>query len=117
MINNGLSSPQIAKKFNVSYPTILKYTEEIIPDYYQKLCENGLRRKSVNKGKKHTEETKQKMRQSKLGNKNPNYGKHTWNKGLTKETDERVKQVSKSVTLAHKRPDVKERHRKAVTEA
>ena len=33
------------------------------------------------KGRKHTEETKKKLSQAKLGEKNPNFGKPAWNKG------------------------------------
>lgn len=36
----------------------------------------------INVGSKHLEETKGKMRESKLGKRNPMYGKEPWNKGL-----------------------------------
>jgi len=50
------------------------------------------------KGHKDSKETKIKKSIGKLGNKNPNFGKPTWNKGLTKETDERVRRYSENVS-------------------
>jgi group I intron endonuclease len=51
---------------------------------------------SPNYGKKMSEEQKKKISLSKSGEKNHNFGKPTWNKGLTKETDSRLlKQASK----------------------
>ncbi len=49
------------------------------------------------KGGSHTEEFKKRMSKAKKGK--PNYlnrGKPAWNKGLTKETDERIKKMSES---------------------
>lgn len=37
-------------------------------------------------------------RENKLGDKNPNYGKSTWNTGLTKETDIRLKETGKKIS-------------------
>lgn len=48
-------------------------------------------------GTTHSERTKEKMRKNHgntKGEHNPNYNKHTWLYGLTKETDERVLQIS-----------------------
>jgi hypothetical protein len=48
------------------------------------------------KGKIHTQEWKDMMRERNLGKNNPNFGNHqvAWNKGLTKETDEGVRRIS-----------------------
>lgn len=43
-----------------------------------------------------SEKNKQNQRESKLGNKNGMYGRTPYNKGLTKETDERVKRTSET---------------------
>ena len=61
-----------------------------------------------NKGKRRTSEQKERYSQSKLGSKNPNFGKATWNKGLTKETDERVAKYGRKhlITNALKRVDI-----------
>lgn len=71
-----------------------------------------------NKGHKRTEEHKKKYSISKLGNKNPMFGKKPWNYGLTKETSESVKIGTDKMTikkklnpckpwLGKKRPDMK----------
>ena len=65
-------------------------------------------RRKINgmKGKHHSEETKTKMREAKMGKKlslahrkklsEAKEGKIPWNKGLTKDTDERVKKYSEA---------------------
>lgn len=45
-------------------------------------------------GVPHTEKTKKTISEKLLGENNPNYGKSPWSKGLTKETDPRLKYVS-----------------------
>lgn len=47
--------------------------------------------------KKHSVESKELMRNNNLGEKNPMYGKKSWNNGLTKETDDRVKKCSEKL--------------------
>lgn len=55
--------------------------------------------KRIKKGKKHSEEAKQKMREA-------HKGRIPWNKGLSKETDERV--------LKHSQNRIKNKEVKAV---
>lgn len=57
---------------------------------YKKICEANRNGKNV--GRKHSEETKQKLSIQKLGNKNPNYHKIPWNKGI-KYTAEQKKKI------------------------
>ena len=45
---------------------------------------------------KHSEETKKKLSQMHFGENNPMYMKKGWSKGLTKETDERVRKISET---------------------
>ena len=66
-------------------PTEFKFSEE----HRQKLSDSHKGKPSPKKGKpcpsllKHpvSEETREKIRQTKLGSKNPNYGKKSWNSG------------------------------------
>jgi group I intron endonuclease len=74
---------------------------------YNSLYPNGYNiQTGGNKGKKHCEESREKMRQSKLGEKNPNFGK-----ARTDETKEKIKQsklgknhhfYGKELTYEHK---------------
>jgi len=54
-------------------------------------------------GKKHTKESRKRMAISKLGEKNPNYGKSTWSTGLTKKTDKRLKNLGKKTSKTLKK--------------
>jgi hypothetical protein len=56
-------------------------------------------------GKKHSEETIQKMRESKKGKNNPAFGKIPWNKGLTKDTSDGMKKISNFGIERYKNPD------------
>ena len=49
-----------------------------------------------------TKEARENIGKAKMGNKNPMFGKPTWNKGLTKETDERVKKYAPLCGIANK---------------
>jgi len=49
-------------------------------------------------GYKRSKKTIRKISQSKRGYKNPNFGKSTWNKGMTANTDARVKEYTKNVS-------------------
>ena len=46
LIEQGMSSVQIAKKFYVSSPTVLKHTKNYLFELYQKIKDNGVRRQS-----------------------------------------------------------------------
>jgi hypothetical protein len=66
----------------------------------EKNRQSHLGKTSPMKGRKHSEESKEKNRQSHLG-KHPTAetlaklkGRKSWNKGLTKETDKRIKIIS-----------------------
>ncbi len=57
-------------------------------------------------GRKHTEAAKKKIGEKtklRVGDKSPNYGKHTWNYGLTKENDKRIKRISEKISETRKR--------------
>jgi len=85
------------------------------PKRYEELQRMLAQRNKGNKyhfGKHHSEDAKRKMALARIGKPSYNKGKHGlhvgWNKGLTKETDERVKKIS----LAHKgRPKSEEQKR------
>ena len=65
-------------------------------------------------GKTHDLETRERFRQNKIGDKNPMYGKTPWNKGKTKETDQRIREYSEKQKQSdyHKnRPDISEETR------
>lgn len=49
-------------------------------------------------GKTHSEETRTKLSESKLGELNPAYGKEPWNKNKTKYTDSRVKAYGETLS-------------------
>ena len=66
-------------------------------------------------GKKHSEETNRKISQSLKGRNN-----HSWNKGLTAKTDERLKAYGKKISLAlkgRKKPPRSEEYRKNLGKA
>lgn len=82
------------------------------------------------KGRHHTEETKRKISEAKKGKNNPNYGKHlseetkrkiseankghtAWNKGLTENTDERVRRNSEANRGKHRSEEFKRKTSKA----
>ena len=46
LIIEGSSSPQIGDIFKVSSPTVIKNVKQHLPDYYQMLKDNGLKRQS-----------------------------------------------------------------------
>jgi hypothetical protein len=56
-------------------------------------------------GKKHSTETIEKMRKSRLGDKNPAFGKIPWNKGLTKCTADGMKQISDAAIERYSNPN------------
>ena len=66
---------------------VYKRTEE----YKKKMSKDRKGKNNPMYGRKLSEETKKKLSDSKKGKKNPMYGTEPWNKGLTKETDERVR--------------------------
>ena len=84
-------------------------------NWYLTLSNTGIKIGCM-KGKKHTEETKSKMRKTalktrdeRIKNLSKSWG---WNKGLTKETDERVKKMS----INHKGVKFSKKVRKAMSE-
>lgn len=97
-LDEKISSLQIAKKFNCSDKPIrdILNRNNIIRHPHGFFL---LGVPSPIKGRHtHTEASRKEMSVSRLGEKNPMYGKKGWNKGLTKETDERVKQTSEKLT-------------------
>lgn len=48
------------------------------------------------KGKIISDETKEKLRKANIGEKNPMFGRDSWNKGLTKENNESIKKYSEN---------------------
>lgn len=72
---------------------VYKRTEE----YKKKMSETRKGKNNPMYGRKLSEEQKKKISLSKKGKKNPMYGIEPWNKGLTKETDERIKKYSKKL--------------------
>lgn len=54
------------------------------------------------KNKKFSKETLEKLRINNLGEKNPMYGKASWCRGLSKETDERIANAAKKISKTKK---------------
>ena len=73
-----------------------KHSRESIEKTRQKLIGRKMSKEFKEKnrqsqlGRHQSETTIEKLRQINLGKNNPNYNKPPWNKGLTKETDERI---------------------------
>lgn len=77
-----------------------------------------------NYGRKMSDESRKKCSESKLGDKNPFYGKKPWNYGLTKDTSESIKRGGKKVSKLFKEGKIdtsnygpKEEGRKRISEA
>lgn len=66
-----------------------------LPKNFALLHSPEMRRKAAlaNRGKKRSDETRKKMSQAQMGNRN-SLGAVPWSKGLTKETDKRIKHIS-----------------------
>lgn len=65
-------------------------------------------------GKTHNYETRKQLSRNKIGDKNPMYGKTPWNKGKTKESDQRIKdygEKQKQSEYNKNRPDISEETR------
>jgi len=68
------------------------------------------------KGQKHSDKAKKLMSEQKKGSKNPAYGKPPWNKGLTKETDERVAKNAANTSKGSRHLKPTDEARKAASE-
>ena len=104
--NNSASNLILCKNhkehLNIAHPEFSKkWKGKNNPIHKLSFKERSEKSKKTNLGKKRTNEQKERYSESKRGDKNPNYGKPAWNKGLkgvkvawnkglTKETDERV---------------------------
>jgi uncharacterized protein YlaI len=78
------NNPSQQRQFNARY---YEFSKRMLSQYQS--GEN-----STFFGKKHSTETLRKQSESKIGNKNPAFGKVPWNKGLTKDTSESMKKIS-----------------------
>lgn len=97
--NKGLKGEEYTKHYSNGFGMNnkgKKFPKELYPNF-------------GNRNKKMSEETKKKMRQNhrdNSGKRNPMYGKPSWNKGVTKETDNRIK-----------RGDFSKEHKRKIGEA
>lgn len=99
--NKGKKCPTISQSLIGRKLTEEHKTKIIQSLYGRKMSEYTKRklREAPNKrmlGKRHTIETKEKIRLSKLGDKNPMFGKHSWNKGISPSPVTLRKILSKS---------------------
>ena len=74
---------------------------------------------AFNKGKKRSDETKNKISEAMKGEKNPNYGKPTWNKGkhLSEETKMKLSEALKGQIPWSKGKKFSEEHKKRLSES
>lgn len=71
-------------------------------------------------GRRHTDESKEKMSKKHLGELNPRFNKSPWNKGKTKHTDFRIKQYSETIKnneYIKNRPPISDSTRELLSES